>query len=35
MCKEMLVIPFDRVVLKKRMIGKNGRHKKRRGTRGR
>jgi hypothetical protein len=35
MCKEMLVIPVNRVVDKKRMIGKNGGPRRRRGTRAR
>jgi hypothetical protein len=36
MCKEMPVIPVDRVVDKKRIIGnKNGGPRRRRGTRGR
>jgi hypothetical protein len=34
MCKEMLVIPVDRVVDKKRIIGKNGGPRRREGTRG-
>jgi hypothetical protein len=34
MCKEMLVTPVDRVVDKKRIIGKNGGLRRRRGTRG-
>jgi hypothetical protein len=34
MCKEMPVIPVDRVVDKKRVIGKNGGTRRRRGTRG-
>jgi hypothetical protein len=33
MCKEMPVIPFDRVVDTKRIIGKNGGPSWRRGTR--
>jgi hypothetical protein len=35
MCKEMLVIPVDRVVNKKRIIGRSGGPRRRRGTRGR
>jgi hypothetical protein len=36
MCKEMLVIPVNRAVDKKRIIGKNGGSRRsRRGTRGR
>jgi hypothetical protein len=35
MCKEMQVISVDRVVDKKRIIGKNGGPKRRRGKRGR
>jgi hypothetical protein len=35
MCKEMPVIPVDGVVDPKRIIGKNGEPKSRRGTRGR
>jgi hypothetical protein len=35
MCKEMPVIPVDRVVNKKRIIRKNGGPRRRRGTRGR
>jgi hypothetical protein len=36
MCKEMLVIPVDRAVDIKRIIGKNvGRRRRRRGARGR
>jgi hypothetical protein len=35
MCKEMLVIPVNRVVDMKRIIGKNGGPRRRRGTRGR
>jgi hypothetical protein len=34
MCKEMLVIPVNRVVDPKRIIGKNGGPKRRRGTKG-
>jgi hypothetical protein len=34
MCKELPVIPVDRVVDKKRIIGKNGGLKRRKGTRG-
>jgi hypothetical protein len=34
MCKEMLVIPVDKVVDKKRIIGKNGGSRRRKGTRG-
>jgi hypothetical protein len=34
MCKEMLVIPVNRVVDKKRIIGKNGGPRRRTGTRG-
>jgi hypothetical protein len=34
MCKEMLAILVNRVVDKKRMIGKNGGPRSRRGTRG-
>jgi hypothetical protein len=34
MCKKMLVIPIDRVVDKKRIIGKNEGPRRRRGTRG-
>jgi hypothetical protein len=34
MCKEMPVIPVDRVVDKKRIIRKNGGPRRRRGTRG-
>jgi hypothetical protein len=34
MCKEMLVIPVNRVVDKKRKIRKNGGLRRRRGTRG-
>jgi hypothetical protein len=33
MCKEMPVIPVNRVVDKKRIIGKNGVPRRRRGTR--
>jgi hypothetical protein len=33
MCKEMLVIPVGWVVNKKRIIGKNGGPRRRRGTR--
>jgi hypothetical protein len=32
MCKEMPVIPVDKVVDKKRIVGKNGRLRRRRGT---
>jgi hypothetical protein len=35
MCKEMPVIPVDRVANKKRIIGKNGQLRTRRGERGR
>jgi hypothetical protein len=35
MCKEMLVIPFNRVVDTKRIIGKDGGPSIRRSTRGR
>jgi hypothetical protein len=35
MCKEMPVIPVDKVVDKKRIIRKNGGLRRRRGTRGR
>jgi hypothetical protein len=35
MCKEILVIPVDRVVNKKRIIRKNVGPMRRRGTRGR
>jgi GTPase Era involved in 16S rRNA processing len=35
MCKEMPVIPVDRVVDKKIIIGKQGGLRRRRGTRGR
>jgi GTPase Era involved in 16S rRNA processing len=35
MCKEMQVIPVDRLVDKKIIIGKNGGPRRRRGTRGR
>jgi hypothetical protein len=35
MCKEMTVIPVDRVLDTKRIIGKNGGPRRRRGTRGR
>jgi hypothetical protein len=35
MCKEMLVILVSRVVDPKRIIGKNGGLRRRRGTRGR
>jgi hypothetical protein len=35
MCKEMPVILIDRVVDKKRIIGKNGGQRRRRGTMGR
>jgi hypothetical protein len=34
MCKEMLVIPASKVVDPKRIIGKNGGPRRRRGTRG-
>jgi GTPase Era involved in 16S rRNA processing len=34
MCKEMPVILVERVVDKKRIIGKNGGRRRRRGTRG-
>jgi hypothetical protein len=34
-CKEMPVIPVNREVDKKRIIGKNGGPRRRRGTRGR
>jgi hypothetical protein len=34
MCKEMPVIPFYRVVDEKRIIGKDGGQRRRRGTRG-
>jgi hypothetical protein len=34
MCKEMLVIPVDRAVDKKRIIRKNGGPRRRRPTRG-
>jgi hypothetical protein len=34
MCKEMAVILVNRMVDKKRMIGKNGGRRRRRGTRG-
>jgi hypothetical protein len=34
MCKEVMVIPVNRVVDLKRVIGKNGRPRRRRGTRG-
>jgi hypothetical protein len=34
MCKEMPVIAVDRVVDKKRIIGKNGGPRRRRGTKG-
>jgi hypothetical protein len=34
MCKEMPVIPVSRVVDAKRIIGKNGGPRRRRGTRG-
>jgi hypothetical protein len=33
MCKEMPVIPVNKVVDPKRIIGKNGRPRRRRGTR--
>jgi hypothetical protein len=35
MCKEIPVIPVNRVVDKKRITGKNGGPRRRRGTRGR
>jgi hypothetical protein len=35
MCKEMPVIPVNRVMDPKRIIRKNGRPRRRRGTRGR
>jgi hypothetical protein len=35
MCKEILVIPVNKVVDTKRIIGKNGGPRRRRGTRGR
>jgi hypothetical protein len=35
MCKEMPVIPVNRVVVKRRIIGKNGGPRRRRGARGR
>jgi hypothetical protein len=35
MCKEMPFIPVDRVMDKKRIIGKNGGPRRRGGTRGR
>jgi hypothetical protein len=35
MCKEMLVIPVNKVVDPKRIIRKNGEPRRRRGTRGR
>jgi hypothetical protein len=35
MCKEMPVIPVNKVVDRKRIIVKNGRLRRRRGTRGR
>jgi hypothetical protein len=35
MCKELPVILVNKVVDKKRIIGKNGRPRRRRGTRGR
>jgi hypothetical protein len=35
MCKEMPVIPVDRVVDKKRITGRNGGLRRRRSTRGR
>jgi hypothetical protein len=35
MCKEMPVIPDNRVVDQKKIIGKNVRPRRRRGTRGR
>jgi hypothetical protein len=34
MCKEIMGIPVNRVVDKKRIIGKNGGPRRRRGTRG-
>jgi hypothetical protein len=34
MCKELLLIPVNRVVDKKRIIGKNGGLRRRRGIRG-
>jgi hypothetical protein len=34
MCKEMPVIPVNKVVNSKRIIGKNGGPRRRRGTRG-
>jgi hypothetical protein len=34
MCKEMPIIPVNRVVDKKRIIGKNGGLRRRRGTKG-
>jgi hypothetical protein len=34
MCKELLVIPVNKVVDPKRIMGKNGGPRKRRGTRG-
>jgi hypothetical protein len=35
MCKEMLIIPVNKVVDPKRIIRKNGGARRRRGTRGR
>jgi hypothetical protein len=35
MCKELPVIPVNKVVDQKRIIGKNGGPRRRRGTRGR
>jgi hypothetical protein len=35
MCKDMPVIPVDKMVVKKRKIRKNGGLRRRRGTRGR
>jgi hypothetical protein len=35
MCKEMPVIPVNKVMVKKRIIGKNGGPRRRTGTRGR
>jgi hypothetical protein len=35
MCKDLPVIPVNKVVDQKRIIGKNGRPRRRRGTRGR
>jgi hypothetical protein len=34
MCKEMMVIPVNKAVDPKRIIGKNGGPRRRRGTRG-